>query len=277
MTNISVSSVERGLAILELLVEHNEGLQISEIARRLSLSLSVAHRLLQALIDAHYVRQETQGERYVLTLKLGALGLRRMAGMNLMETAQPILDELARETGELVRLAAVEGEEMIWLSKAQGATNGVRYEPINDPISGRYVTLHTTGMGKAWLASMPEKEAIAKVLARGFDAGALGPNALHTVPALRREIRKARAQGYAFNEQESELWLSSIAMLIRERGKANRVMGAVSVAGPSFRLDREKLASFAGPLRRAIDQLEQIWPAHVHAWPASIHASSPAG
>jgi DNA-binding IclR family transcriptional regulator len=265
MTNISVSSVERGLAILELLLEHGEGLQISEIARHLSLPLSVAHRLLQSLIGAHYVRQEAPSERYVLTLKLGALGLRRMAGMNLAETVQPILDDLARKTGELVRLAAVEDEEMIWLAKAQGATNGVRYEPINDPFSGRYVTLHTTGMGKAWLASMPEKEAIAKVVARGFGAGALGPNAVRGVPELRREIRKTRALGFAFNDQESELWLSAIAMLVRDKSRANRVVGAVSVAGPSFRLDREKLSSFVEPLRQAIGQIEQVWPAHVPA------------
>ena len=53
MANISVSSVERGLAILELLVERSEGLQISEIARHLSLPLSAAHRLLQAVRARH--------------------------------------------------------------------------------------------------------------------------------------------------------------------------------------------------------------------------------
>ena len=48
-------------------------------------------------------------------------------------------------------------------------------------------------------------------------------------------------------------------------GKANRVVGAVSIGGPTFRLGREKLASFAEPLHQAISQLEQIWPARAHA------------
>ena len=88
MANLSVSSVERGLAILELLIENSEGLQISTISRHLSLPLSATHRLLQALINAHYVKQGELSDRYVLTLKLGAIGLRQLAGMNVTEAAQ---------------------------------------------------------------------------------------------------------------------------------------------------------------------------------------------
>lgn len=164
MANFSVSSIERGLAILELLVDHDEGLQISAIAQRLALPLSATHRLLQALVNAHYVRQEALSERYVPTLKLGAMGLRLFSGTSVTEVAQPILDDLARQTGELVRLAVVEDSEMIWVAKAQGATGAIRC----DPISGHHVPLHTTGMGKAWLASMAEDEAIARVEARGL-------------------------------------------------------------------------------------------------------------
>jgi DNA-binding IclR family transcriptional regulator len=56
----------------------------------------------------------------VLTLKLGATGLRQLSEMTPAKAAQPILDDLARKTGELVRLAAVEGDEMTWMDEAQG-------------------------------------------------------------------------------------------------------------------------------------------------------------
>jgi DNA-binding IclR family transcriptional regulator len=261
MSNISVSSVERGLAILELLVENREGLQVSEVSKHLSLPLSATHRLLQSLINIHYVKQEELSGRYLLTLKLGSLGLRQLAGMDVTEAAQPILDELARKTGELVRLAVVEDAEMTWVAKAQGATSAIRC----DPISGRHVPLHTTGMGKAWLASMPEEEAVAMVVAHGFESELLGPNAIRTIPQLKREIRKCREMGFAFNIEESELGLSAIAMLIKDRSKSNVVVGAVSIGGPTFRLNRERLISFAEPLHAAICQLEQIWPVRAHS------------
>ncbi len=149
MSNTSTSSAERCLAVLELLVEHDRGQEVSAIARRLSIPLSATHRLLQALINAGYARQDALSGLYRPTLKVGALGLRLLGDMQMTDVAQPLLEDLARQTGELVRLAVVEDEEMIWVSKAQGATSGIRC----DSISGQHVPLHTTAMGKAWLAS----------------------------------------------------------------------------------------------------------------------------
>jgi DNA-binding IclR family transcriptional regulator len=66
--------------------------------------------------------------------------------------------------------------------------------------------------------------------------------------------------GFALNEQESELGLSAIAMVIRDRVEFNRVVGALSIAGPTFRVDRERLVSFAEILHEAVAELEQAWP-----------------
>lgn len=77
------------------------------------------------------------------------------------------------------------------MAKAQGATSAIR----RDPISGHHVPLHDRQSGKAWLASMPEEEAIAMVEARGFDCELLGPNAIRTIDELREEIRKTRERG----------------------------------------------------------------------------------
>jgi DNA-binding IclR family transcriptional regulator len=243
------------------LVEHSDGLQISAISQQLSLPLSATHRLLQALINTHYVKQTALSDRYFPSIKIGAIGLRMLADMNVTEVAQPILDDLARQTGELVRLAVVEDTDMTWVAKAQGATGGIRC----DPISGRHVPLHTTAMGKAWLAVMLEQDAIDNVVAHGFDSEPLGPKAIRTVTKLKKEIRLTRQRGFGLNEQESELGLSAIAMLIKNRPNPSIVVGAVSIAGPSFRLDRKRLVSFAEPLRAAINQLEQFWSARTHA------------
>ena len=47
--------------------------------------------------------------------------------------------------------------------------------------------------------------------------------------------------------------------------EGDRVVGAVSIGVPTFRVDRERLLSFVAPLREAIDQLEQLWPVRAHA------------
>lgn len=256
MSNFSASSVERCMKLLELLVEHSSGLSISEISQKLALPLSATHRLLHALIASHYVRQEGFSDRYVPTLRLSAMGLRLLASTNITQACQPPLDELARHTGELARLAVVDGDRMNWVAKSQGATGSFRYDPIN----GQDVPLHTTAMGKIWLASMPEDKALALVQARGFESSLVGPSAVKTVEELRRAIRATRKLGFGLNEQESELGLSGIAMLVTDQGDPGAVLGAVSIAGLSFRLDRARLLSFVEPLRSAVQKISELWP-----------------
>ena len=256
MSNFSASSVERCMKLLELLVDHSSGLSISAISQKLALPLSATHRLLQALVASHYVKQEGFSDRYVPTLRLSAMGLRLLASTNITQVCQPPLDELARHTGELVRLAVVDGEAMNWVAKAQGATGSFRYDPIN----GQDVSLHTTAMGKIWLASMPEDKAIALVEARGFDNPLVGPRAVKTVEELRRAIRVTRKLGFGLNEQESEIGLSAIAMLVVDHNDPHVVLGAVSIGGLSFKLDRQRLLSFVEPLRAAVQQISLLWP-----------------
>ena len=256
MSNFSASSVERCMKLLELLVDHSSGLSISAISQKLALPLSATHRLLQALVASHYVRQEDFSDRYVPTLRLSAMGLRLLASTNITQACQPPLDELARHTGELVRLAVVDGEAMNWVAKAQGATGSFRYDPIN----GQDVSLHTTATGKIWLASMPEDTAIALVEARGFDNSLVGPRAVKTVEELRRAIRTTRKLGFGLNEQESEMGLSAIAMLVVDHNDPHAVLGAVSIAGLSFKFDRKRLLTFVEPLRMAVQQISLLWP-----------------
>jgi DNA-binding IclR family transcriptional regulator len=148
------------------------------------------------------------------------------------------------------------------LLQALVATGSIRY----DPISGRSVPLHTTAMGKACLATMDEAKALADVRARGFDGELVTPNAARTVEELRRRIRATRRLGYGLNEQESEVGLSAIAMVVRDRHRDDApVVGAISSAGPSFRIDRACLEGFVQPLREAVAQVEELWPVRAHA------------
>lgn len=255
MSRQSSQSAERCLDILELLISEAGGLGISEISQRLDLPLSATHRLTQVLVDKGYAVQP-DGTLYVPTLRTAVLGLRFLAGHDVVRLARPALDELARETRELVRLAVVEGEAMIWVAKAQGSTASLRH----DPIDGRTVPLHTTAMGKAWLATMPEEDAVARVEASGWRADLTGPNAIRDSGTLRRALATIRETGYATAIQESELGLCAIARVVRSRAPGRKVVGAVSVAGPSYRVDDAVLRGFLPGLGRTIDALEDIWP-----------------
>ena len=157
------SLIERALGLLELLASDARGLPLQQLADRLDIPKSAAHRMLAELIRLGYVRQDDDTSRYRLSTRLAALGFRFLASSGVVDLVQPVLDGLARETGELVRLGVIEGDRQTWIAKSQGATSGLRY----DPDMGREAPLFYTASGHAWLASLSDKAALALVERRG--------------------------------------------------------------------------------------------------------------
>jgi DNA-binding IclR family transcriptional regulator len=114
------------LGILECLARNARGLALQEIAGQLDIPKSAAHRILGELARRRYVRQDPATGRYLLTTRLTSLGFRYLADSGVVDIAQPVLDRLAAETGELVRLGIIDGDRQTWVAKAQGARSGLR-------------------------------------------------------------------------------------------------------------------------------------------------------
>ena len=253
------SPVQRSLDLIELLADAPEGLALGGICARLKLPKSAAHRFLALLASRGYVRQDGKTQRYALSLKLPSLGFRFLAGTGWPDLAQPILDALAARTGELARLALVDGDTLTWVAKAQGAATGLRY----DADAGRGVILHATATGKVWLASMPEERALALVEREGrLGASALGPNAVATLAALKRELRATRRRGWGEAVEEGEPGVAAIAVAVRPRNDpALEVCATISIAGPLARLDAGRRAGLARAAEASAGELADAWPA----------------
>jgi IclR family transcriptional regulator, acetate operon repressor len=248
--------IHRVLGIFDLLVGHPEGLPLTQIASQLKLPKSAAHRMLMAMIERGFVAQDAVSERYRLTLKLAALGVRSLAEMNIPEVCQPVLDRLAAKTGELIRMTLVEDRSLFWVAKAQGAHSGLRY----DPDMGHRVVLHATSTGRAWLATLDDDEAVKIVLEHGFDVPArFNRHLICNDRDLRNELRRTRKRGYGLAIEEGEAGTAALAVVIFNQLDGNAV-GTVSIAGPTVRLKPERLVELSGELKEAARELSALWP-----------------
>jgi IclR family transcriptional regulator, acetate operon repressor len=252
----TVDMIERVLDILSLLSDQPQGLPISEISRRLDLPKSGVHRLLSVLVSRGLAVQDDYSQRYRMTVKLAAIGFRFLAASGITEICQPSLDRLAARTGELARLALVEGDALIWIAKAQGALTGLRY----DPDMGQAVVLHATSTGKAWLATMDEEKAVAMVKARGFVVPArFGRPIVRDEPSLRAELALTRERGYGTSIEESEPGTCAIGVAIIDP-QVRRAIGTVSVAGPVARLPPARIADIAPDVQATAAEIADLWP-----------------
>ncbi|MCW2292960.1 DNA-binding IclR family transcriptional regulator [Pseudomonas sp. BIGb0408] len=233
------SQIERALNLLESLAGAGD-VPMQTLAEQLQIPKSATHRMLSELVRLGYVRQDAHSSRYRLSTKLVAVGFRYLAS-NGADIVQPVLDRLARESGELVRLGVIEGERQTWIAKSQGARSGLRY----DPDMGRDAPLRYTASGHAWLASLSDQEALALVASQQIaENDEFGPNAPHDDQQLRAYLRQARARGYAAVVETSSVGTCALAAVITHP-RHGGVIGVLSIAGPSARMPAERMEELA--------------------------------
>ena len=256
MTRQASYAVERCLAIIEMLAASSEGLPLSSVAKNLDIPKSAVHRFLQVLEDRGYVGQD-DSRRYRLTMRLVQIGFKFLAGRGVWEVAQPILDRLAEHCGELVRMTVADGDTLSWLGAAQGAKSGL----IIDPVMGSPVVLHATATGKIWLSSLPIDTAIGLVLRKGLGTPEEhGPGVIQSTEDLIRELKDTRARGYGLAIEEADPGVSAVAVGIpSSKGEDAPFVGTLSIAGPIYRLPRERLEGFVPELRAASGEIADMW------------------
>lgn len=245
------NAIERVIGTIEMLALAEAPLRLSEIAQRLDVPKSAVHRILTSLADRGWAEQ-THAESYTLTLRMPLLGQRMLARLSLSDLRQPILDQLAVQTRDLVRLTEVRGDELVWIGSARGQRAGLVYEP---DMTERIVPFATAN-GKAWLASLPPDRAVGIACAAGLGKRPDLVRAVATEAALKAELITTRARGYGLSMQEAEEGVAAIAVTI---GQGEGVIGTISVAAPLARLGDERVVEILPALRQAGASMLLAW------------------
>lgn len=251
-----LAAVQRTLRTIECLADTEQGLSVTEIGQRLKVNKSIAFRILSALMDAGYVYQNEVTLRYHLTYKISNLGLRQLATARLIDQCGPILRTLAEETGELVRLAVIEADQVIWVH----ASSGRQRRLVIDPIYSHEIIYHVHAAGKAWLFTLPAEKV--ERLVGTSKLGQETSKSISSLKALMEDLQKSRKRGFAMNYEESDLGVGAVAapIMVTGLGRDSICVGVVSLAAPTSRMNREALIAAAPQVIEATRRLADVWP-----------------
>jgi len=245
-----ISAVSRALQAIEALATSPKGLTVSAVSQRLGIEISIASRILATLAADGYARRGDSGQ-YVLTYRLVATASRFVEELGFVDLCIPLLQEVADRTGELVQLALRDGDELWYVAKAEGKHRIRMLSAL-----GREVPLHASAIGKAWLGTMPEEEALTRAAAHGLKP--FTPHTITTLSQLRRDLRKVRAQGYGVVVEEYMEGGTGVGAVIPVERVG--VVGAVSIGAPSFRVTHDMIAEFGTELIQLAHRLGSMWP-----------------
>jgi DNA-binding IclR family transcriptional regulator len=225
---LTTRTLNRGLDILEKLATTSElGLGPSAVAEEVGLDKATVTRLLRTLIEAGYVRQDPVTRKYRLTGKILRLAQGVAVSLDLERVARPHLIALRDRVGETAHLGVMEGESVYYVDKLEAEHSLQLVSAI-----GQEMPLHSTALGKAILAALPEAEREAKL--RRMDFVARTERTICNLEQFREEIRLTQGRGYAIDDRENEPQGTCVAAAII--GADGRPVGAISVSGPHVRV-----------------------------------------
>lgn len=224
------SVLDRAMAILAAFDGERRALGASELSRRTALAKSTVHRLSAEL--ARHGLLERDGEGYVLGLRLFEFGELVPRRYNLREAALPYMADLRAATRQTVHLAVLDGTEVVYVEILRSRDA----PPLPSRVGGR-LPAHATGVGKAILAFSPQ-ETLDAVLQGGL--ARLSGRTITGPGLLRRQLRSVRANGIAYDHEESSTGLVCAASPVTAGDGG--VAGALSVSGRAGRLDVRRMA-----------------------------------
>jgi IclR family pca regulon transcriptional regulator len=241
-----VQSLERGLAVIRAFGPDDPELTLSDVARRTGLTRAAARRFLLTLADLGYVRSD--GRQFALTPRVLELGYAYLSSLSLPEIAEPHLERLAADVRESSSVSVLDGDYIVYVARVP--TSRIMRVAIN---VGTRFPAYATSMGRVLLAALPAP-ALDAYLARA-ELTPITARTLAGPEALRAELERVRAQGWALVDQELEEGLRSVAAPIRDR--QGRVVAAVNVSAHASRVAKEAVRrELLPPLLRTAAHIE---------------------
>jgi len=228
------NSLERALALLELLEQTPGGLRHGEISRELKIPPSTCTYIAARLEQKGYLRRDEDTLRYQIGLKTVALAHGALRELGIRTMAEPVLYRLVSDTGMSAGIGVlqqgcvllvdrVEGPEFMKDAARRQATRG-RSRAQRD--IGRELGLHTTALGKVLAAYLPERQRTE--LLRDLVLTRRTPKTIVSKAKLVTELAAVRRQGYATAEEEEYPGVRSIGAPIYDSTRVVRAAVALN-------------------------------------------------
>ncbi|GAA2293602.1 IclR family transcriptional regulator [Actinomadura luteofluorescens] len=241
----AIASVDNALRIATML--QLEGpLTVSEVARRLGVANSTAHRLLAMLVYRDFaVRRPDRAYRVGPVLELAAhsqstAARLRAAALPHLHALAELLEESANltiRTGDTARfIASVESQQVLRVGSREGMV----------------FPAHRTTGGLLLLAELPPDGLAALYSPDRHDQR---PDVAPDLDALRADLARVRRNGFALNEGRSERGVVAVGVPVRAPDGA--AVAGLSLSMPSARYEKERLPHLVGTLRKAANALER--------------------
>ena len=240
-TGYTIQNVMKALELMEKLAESRKQLTLQTLAESVSFTPTKTLRLLTILKDKGLVEIDAVSGAYQLGVRTAAfgkklidsfhnladdansVGQKSIDSSNLVDYSHPIMEELARKYDEAVYLTVIKNNEVLFLNMVDCA------QPIKaETLVGRKFPFFTNAAGKV-MKAVDSWDLLEKLRKRDET-----PGRWPDMELLASELQEIRATGVAIDNGGLGDGIISVAVAVRDY--AGKVVGALTMLGPSFRM-----------------------------------------
>jgi IclR family acetate operon transcriptional repressor len=241
MSEYLVRSVVRGLDVLIAVADLGRAASNAELSALVRLHPTTTLRMLESLASRQLLRQLPDGtyDLGTRTLDIGNAFLRRIS---ISRYANEIAQMLSEQVEETASIGVLDEAHVLYIAIAHGQADlGIQSVPF-----GRH-PLYCTALGKALIADLPWPDA--EQLIHRLPMDKLTGKTITSLASLRKDLELTRGRGWAVDDQERTPGVTCIAAPIRDF--SGRVVAAVSISGPEFRIAGRGVGKLAAIVCRA--------------------------
>lgn len=242
------NSVIKSFAILAFLADAQTPKELGVISIELGMNKSTLYRFLTTLVQLGYVTQDPETGKYALGARVVWLASRFLESLDIRPLARPLLQQLVDTTAETVHLAILDKYEVVYIDKLDGHRAVRMISSV-----GNRMPAHCTGLGKALLASLSEKDwhfYVENIGLKGYT-----PNTIRDPDTFYREMRTIRQRGYAVDNSENEEGIRCIAVPITDH--LGKTVAAISISGWSLTMTPDRDAALAVLARQTAQTISE--------------------
>jgi DNA-binding IclR family transcriptional regulator len=227
-TAYTIQSVNKAFGLLETLAESSAGLSLPQLAAEIGLTRNKTFRLLATLCEQGLAERAPESGTYHIGVYSVALAQKLLRNASLVNYAQPVMQELARKHAEAVYMTVIKDDEVVFLDMVD-CDQHIKAAPL----VGKKFPFFTNAAGKV-MKALDSRDLLEKVFKKRGRR-----DALPDLEKLTSELEEIRSKGVAVDSGALGEGISSVAVAIKDY--AGKVVGAIIMLGPSFRMLAERL------------------------------------
>ena len=243
----TVQAVDRAISLLEIIAESEDPVMINDLVERTNMNRTTVWRLLVTLESHDFIERNPITKEYQIGYSFSRLASGETKYDPLIRRARPSLERLMQETHETVLLSVPKHLGVLTIDQID-SPHSLRIVNFVDTV----LPLHCTSNGKLLLSYLPDKE-VDIFLQRPLEK--LTAHTITDPHQLKEEIKIMRERGFGTSFGESDDNENGISAPIL--GKSNQVIGFISVSGPNFRLDKERIFKSASLVKLTAKEIEK--------------------